>query len=215
MVHFSAAAERDATGVALDLDDRHDLADGESLVPTHAQGDRILIEFLVDIPGIRGEPLSNFVANVRHSHPYGVVANDDFACVVDGSCNLVRKIELAALTSFPTAPNPESVGPPIIENVPACIHRCGDRLIVTILSGFPFIAGRSNAVLVDPDGGAVVTDIPRSRLRDRRDAALPGRRAGRLSRAGVRTGASGRRPGPLAANGMTWLCRRRRPARSW
>ena len=113
---------------------------------------------VVDFPDYRAEPLPILPTNVRHSHPYGVVADEDFLYVVDGGYNVVHKVDLftgafATLATFPTTPNPSSIGPRQIEDVPTSIRWNGDQLLVTLLSGFPFIAGLSEVRQVDPDTG--------------------------------------------------------------
>ena len=158
-VHFSADAERNTTGVALTLADHEALKEGRRLVRFDADGRRITVGLVVDFPDFVPEPLPILATNVRHSHPYGVVADDEFLYVVDGGFNLVHKVEIdtglyETLVSFPLTPNPTAFGPRMIENVPTSIRWDGDRLLVTVLSGFPFIAGLSQVRAIDPDSGA-------------------------------------------------------------
>jgi hypothetical protein len=157
-VHFSAAVEQGTTGVSLSLADHHALRAGERLVRSDASGRKVTIELVVDFPDYQPEPLPALASNVRHSHPYGLVADDDFLYVVDAGPNNVYKVEIASgayenLVSFPRTPNPGTFGPPLIENVPTSIHWSGDQLVVTLLSGFPFIAGLSQVRQVDPETG--------------------------------------------------------------
>jgi hypothetical protein len=58
--------------------------------------------------------------------------------------------------SFPNIPNPlfGTIGGPTMEIVPDSIHWNGDQLIVSLLSGFPFPAGTSQVVGIDPQTGA-------------------------------------------------------------
>jgi hypothetical protein len=158
-VHFSADAEKTTTGIALSLDDHRSLKDGERLVRFDAEEQKITIELIVDFPDYVAEPLPILATNVRHSHPYGVVADDNYLYVNDGGYNLVHKVDLetglfATLVSFPRTPNPGPIGPRLIENVPTSIHWCGEKLVVTLMSGFPFIAGLSEVRVIDPDTGA-------------------------------------------------------------
>jgi hypothetical protein len=157
-VHFSAASEKRTTGVTLNLADHHALKAGQRLVRSDASGQKITIELVADFPDYTPEPLPTLAANVRHSHPYGVVADDDFLYVVDAGPNSVRRVEIESglyddLVRFPLTPNPSPVGPRVIENVPTSVHWDGDRLVVTLLSGFPFIAGLSQVHRVDPETG--------------------------------------------------------------
>jgi hypothetical protein len=158
-VHFSAEVEKTTTGVGLTLDDHAALKDGQRLVRADADGGKVTVELVVDFPDYVPEPLPALATNVRHSHPYGVVADDDYLYVVDGGFNLVHKVEIESglyvtLASFPRTPNPGAFGPPQIENVPTSIRWDSDRLLVTLLSGFPFIAGLSEVRAIDPDTGA-------------------------------------------------------------
>lgn len=164
-VHFSAAVEQNTTGVALSLDDHCALFDGLQLVRQDSDGRKITIQMVVDFPDYVPEPVPALATNVRHSHPYGVVADEDFLYVVDGGYNVVHKVDILTgayitLTSFPRTPNPGTFGPPLIENVPTSIRWSGDQLVVTLLSGFPFIAGLSEARTVDPDTGDSQSLIP-------------------------------------------------------
>jgi hypothetical protein len=158
-VHFSAAAEDATTGIALTPADHQALKSGQTLTRSDAEGHRIVIELFADFPDYASEPRPNFAENVRHSHPYGIVADDEFLYVVDAGFNKVRKLEIASgaeqtLTSFPPTPNPGLVGPPFIENVPTTIRWNGDELLVTLLSGAPFLPGLSQVRQVDPATGA-------------------------------------------------------------
>jgi hypothetical protein len=158
-VHFSAAVEKTTTGVALNLADHAALKAGKRLALADAEGGKVTVELVVDFPDYVPEPLPALATNVRHSHPYGVVADDDSLYVVDGGFNLVHKVDIdsglyATLVSFPRTRNPGAFGPPQIENVPTSIRWDGDRLLVTLLSGFPFIAGLSEVRAIDPDTGA-------------------------------------------------------------
>jgi hypothetical protein len=157
-VHFSAAAEASTTGVTLTLADQQALKSGQTLIRSDAQGQRIVIELFVDFPDYAPEPRPNFADNVRHSHPYGIVADDDFLYVVDAGFNKIRKLDIASgaeqtLTSFAPTPNPGN-GPPFIENVPTTIRWNGDQLLVTLLSGAPFVPGLSQVRQIDPVTGA-------------------------------------------------------------
>jgi hypothetical protein len=166
-VRFSAEAEKNTTGVALTLADHKALKDGKQLVLTDADGRKVVVELVVDFPDYAPEPLPTLATNVRHSHPYGVAADDDYLYVVDGGFNLVHKVEIdggdyETLVKFPPTSNPTAFGPRLIENVPTSIRWDGDQLLVTLLSGFPFIAGLSEVRTIDPDTGeneALITGL--------------------------------------------------------
>lgn len=160
-VHFSANAEKKTTGIQLTLADHQALKDGERLVRYDAEGQKITIELVVDFPDYVAEPVPALATNVRHSHPYGVVADDDYLYVVDGGYNKVFKAEIISgtfetLSSFANIPNPlfGTIGGPTMEVVPTSIRWNGDQLIVSLLSGFPFPAGSSEVVGINPQTGA-------------------------------------------------------------
>ena len=160
-ITFSAKAEKETSGIHLTLADHQALKAGEQLVRFDAEGQRITIEVVVDFPDYTPEPVPALATNVRHSQPYGVVADDDYLYVVDGGYNRVHKAEIVSgnfetLVSFPNVPNPlfGTLGGPTMEIVPDSIHWNGDQLIVSLLSGFPFPAGTSEVIGIDPQTGA-------------------------------------------------------------
>jgi hypothetical protein len=147
------------------LADHEALINGARLVRADASGNKITIELVKDFPDYAAEPRPSFADNVRHSHPYGIVADENFLYVVDAGFNNVRKLNRASgvettLTSFSPTPNPNfPAGPPFIENVPTTIRWNGDQLLVTLLSGAPFIPGLSQVRQVDPVSGAATALI--------------------------------------------------------
>lgn len=159
-IHFSAAVEKKTTGVTLSLADHIALASGKRLVRKDSTKGKITIELITDFPDYVAEPLPILATNVRHSHPYGVVADDDFLYVVDGGYNLVHKVEICSgvfepLTTFPNVANPlfPTFGPPQSEIVPTSIRWYDGQLLITLFTGFPFASGTSQVVQVDPDWG--------------------------------------------------------------
>jgi hypothetical protein len=160
-VTFSTPMEEHTTGVALTLADHHALKAGQRLIRADAQGRRMIIELIADFPDYAPEPRPTFADNVRHSHPYGVVARGHTLYIVDAGFNTVRKVDVRTgafetLTTFAPTPNPRlPAGPPVIENVPTSIRWDGQDLLVTLFSGGPFfIAGYSQVQVVDPATGA-------------------------------------------------------------
>lgn len=154
-VHFSSDMEEKTTGVQLTLADHQALKEGEKLKRTDAEGLKMTIELVVDFADYLPEPRPNFPANVRHSHPYGIVGHDRFLYIVDAGFNRVRRVERRSgaeetLASFPPTPNPQAPVPPFIENVPTSIRWAGRDLLVTLLSGAPsFLPGYSRVQQVD------------------------------------------------------------------
>lgn len=162
-VHFSAAMEDTTTGITLTLADHQALKSGETLTRKDSDGRKMTIQLVADFPDYAPEPRPTFADNVRHSHPYGIVADDNFLYIVDAGFNKVRKLDRASgteqtLASFAPTPNPNfPAGPPFIENVPTSIRWNGDQLLVTLLAGAPFLPALSQIKQVDPVVGTQTT----------------------------------------------------------
>lgn len=160
-VTFSANTEKETSGIQLSVADHQALKEGERLVRLDAEGNKITIEVVVDFPDYIAEPVAALATNVRHSQPYGVVADDDYLYVVDGGFNVVHKAEIVSgsfstLVAFTNIANPlfGTIGGRTVEVVPTSIRWDGDRLVVSLLSGFPFPAGTSQVTAIDPVSGA-------------------------------------------------------------
>jgi N-acetylneuraminic acid mutarotase len=174
-VEFPEALEMSTEGFALSVDDHQALKSGALLTPTNGAGESTTIRLIVDFPDYAPEPRPDFADNVRHSHPYGMVADDTHLYVVDAGFNNVRKVEIASgseqpFTGFPPTPSPLPAGPPVIENVPTSIHWAGGELLVTTFGGAPFLPGYSTVRRVDAQTGAAL--IVAERLTTAIDAAL-------------------------------------------
>ena len=165
-VHFSAAAEKNTTGFALTLADHQALKNGEKLNFSNGGGDKITVELVADFPNFVADPLPFFPANVRHSNPFGLVGIGDQLYISDGGRNAVLKVDIpsgafSVLTTFPPIPNPlfPGFGPPVIEAVADNVREYNGQLLVTLLRGFPFLAGNSVVMSVDPVTGSAAPFI--------------------------------------------------------
>jgi hypothetical protein len=161
-VQFSGAMEDTTSGVTLTLADHQALKAGQRLTRSDAKGHKMLIELIADFPDYKPEPRPNFAANVRHSHPYGLVGEGQQLYIIDAGFNIVRKVDARrgtteTLASFAPTPNPRfPAGPPVLENVPTSIRWDGHDLLVTLLSGGPFfLPGYSTIQQVDPRTGGI------------------------------------------------------------
>ena len=159
---FRRRWKRTPTGFVITLADHYALKSGTTLTVTNAAGESTKIRLVVDFVDYLPDPRPTFAENVRHSHPYGIVANRTNLYVVDAGFNNVRKVEIATgaeqiLVSFPTTPSPLTNGPPAIENVPTSIHWLNGQLLVTTLGGAPFLPGYSKVLQINPQTGAVVS----------------------------------------------------------
>jgi hypothetical protein len=164
-VHFSAAAEKNTSGFVLTLPDHQALKNGEKLNFSNGGADKITVELVADFPDYVPDPLPFYAPNVRHSNPFGITGIGNQLFVSDGGRNLVFKIDadtgaFSTLATFAPIPNPTfPPPPPVIEAVPDNVREYNGQLLVTLLRGFPFLAGNSAVVKVDPSTGAITPFI--------------------------------------------------------
>ena len=148
----------DITGdLALTPADHATLKSGQPLV-FRSGPDRFTFKLIADFDNYTIEPRGDFPANVRHSDPYGLAILGGFAYVADAGQNSIRKVnlttgEISTLIGFVSVPNTTGVGGPFIEAVPDSIRLDGNRLLVTLLSGFPFAPNLSKVLSIDPATG--------------------------------------------------------------
>jgi len=154
-VHFSANAEKTASGFTLTEADQIALQSGAELMLDNGKGEKLTIKLLADFPNVEPAPRPDLPDNTVSSNPFGVVVNNTSLYVVDASLNRIWTVELntgavAVLTTFASLANPFPIGPPTIDPVPDSIHLFGGELLVTLLSGFPFPPDVAQVRLVDP-----------------------------------------------------------------
>jgi hypothetical protein len=96
-------------------------------------------------------------------NPFDLVALGDRIYVTDGGQNVIWEVDpttgaFEVLTAFPQIANPISgeFFPPMTDAVPTGIREWNGRLLVTLLTGFPFAAGTSVVEEVDPSSGSHV-----------------------------------------------------------
>lgn len=143
--------------------DHDTLADGDPVELTNASGDKAVIELLADfrdnIPDTR--------MIYRNSHPYGMTLHPSFPgwlFVADAGMNTVWKVEIASgrartLVRFPNIATGIAARP-FAEAVPTSVQPYGNQLLVTQLSGVPFVPGTARVSIVDPATGAASPFIP-------------------------------------------------------
>jgi hypothetical protein len=156
--------ESTTSAFTLTLADQATLAAGAEVVLTNADGQTMTVRLVVDLPDYRPAPLPPpNENNVKASHLYGIEMFQRNLYVVDAGFNLLYQVNLkneeySVFTTFPDRPNPlyPTVGRPTIEAVPDNIHRFGNRLLVPLLTGTPFIPGMSEVRSVDGRSGADV-----------------------------------------------------------
>ncbi len=159
-IHLSAAAEKTTRGFTLSTQDQLTLAGGGRVTLSNRGGDRLMIELVVNFPDYVSEPLQNFAGNVRNSNPFDMVLVDDQMFVTNGGLNKLYKVDLnsgayADLAVFGRIPNlPGAAGPPSVEAVPTGLTYSNGAVLVSLLSGGPFLPGLSRVKAVDPVTGA-------------------------------------------------------------
>ncbi|HUQ34579.1 MAG TPA: ScyD/ScyE family protein [Pyrinomonadaceae bacterium] len=163
-IQFSAAVEKSTQGLSLTYADQLNLAAGGDVTLGNGAGDKITIELVADFPNSVAAPLPFFAPNVRHSNPFALCVAGKDLYVADGGMNSVIKVNIATgntqtITTFPPKPNPLPFGPPVIEAVPDGIQIVDGQLLVTLLTGFPFVPGLSEVRRVDVATGSSTTFI--------------------------------------------------------
>jgi hypothetical protein len=158
-IHLSAAAEKTAQGFVLSAQDQFTLAGGGRVMLSNAGSDKVSIELVANFPDYLSEPLPAYAGNVRNSNPFDMIAVDDSMFVTNGGLNRLHKVDLASgayadLTLFDRIPNlPGAAGPPSVEAVPTGIAYDNGMVLVSLLSGGPFLPGVSRVKAVDPVTG--------------------------------------------------------------
>ncbi len=137
------------------LADQMALLNGNKVMLVNNEGVRAKAWMVADLPDYRSEPRMDHPDNVRSGHLYGVEVFQKDLYVVNAAWNLIHKVSLrdgsyATFVEFPNRPNPlfGTIGGPFVEAVPDNIHRWGNRLLVPLLTGFPFVPGLSEVQLV-------------------------------------------------------------------
>ncbi len=96
----------------------------------------------------------------RFSNPWGLALSDDGKnlYVADASANALLRVDTSTgrwrrLVRFPPVSNPTPVGPPVLDAVPTSVRIYGDQVLVSFLTGFPFVPGNARVLQVKPDAG--------------------------------------------------------------
>jgi len=158
-IHLSAAAERSTAGFMLSAQDQQTLAGGGKVMLSNGKDDKIMVEVVVNFPDYASEPTQANPGNVRNSNPFGVLPVGDYLYVSNGGLNRLFKVDIdtgsyAELTVFDRIANTSGLGgPPSVEAVPTGMAYSDGKVLVSLLSGGPFIPGLSRVKAVDPVTG--------------------------------------------------------------
>jgi hypothetical protein len=149
------------------LADQSALEAGNKVILTNSEGKTALVKLIADLPDYRSEPRMGHPDNVRAGHLFGVEMFQKDLYIVDAAFNVIHKVNLegggyTTFIEFANRPNPlfPMLGGPFIEPVPDNIHRWGNRLLVPLLTGFPFVGGLSEVRAVDLKGAQTTVLIP-------------------------------------------------------
>lgn len=143
--------------------DHDTLADGNPVELTNGAGDKAVIELLTDFRD--NVPDAQMI--YRNSHPYGMTLHPSYPgwlFVADAGMNTVWKVEISTgrartLAQFANIPTGIPARP-FAEAVPTSVQPYGEQLLVTQLSGIPFVPGTARVSILDPATGAVAPFIP-------------------------------------------------------
>jgi hypothetical protein len=120
-----------------------------------------------------------FVNNTHDTHPYNLTkgTNGDIYIADAGANAIIRRKsagKYSILAEIPGFANPTPVGPPQIEAVPTSLHFEGQNLLVTTLTGFPFVEGKAAVYKVTPAGKVSVYQSGFTTLVDMSDVSSYG-----------------------------------------
>jgi hypothetical protein len=133
------------------------LADGLTVTLENGAGGSATLSVLAEFR-YRPDPALIY----RNSHPYALTkipGDANSLYLADAGLNSVFQINLQTgkprlLARFPRQPNRGTPGGPVTDAVPDSIRFFNGRLLVSLLTGFPFAAGNSKVMSVDPATGA-------------------------------------------------------------
>jgi hypothetical protein len=143
---------------SLPLAEHADLASGATVTLHNTAGQKLTIRMVANLPDYIFPKASNL---------FGVELFQKQLFVIDAAFNLVYKLDLktGAFSTYATfAPKANSLpfGPPFVEAVPTSIHRHGNRLNITFLTGFPFgpgVAEVHQVGLIDGEQSTLISGL--------------------------------------------------------
>lgn len=139
--------------------DYQTLVDGWPLELTNSDGAKATLSLLASFQGLFTDPVTVY----RHSDPFALGMDHGkpgTLYVVDSGQNTVLRMDSASgkwqvLARFAAFKNPTAFGPPFVDSVPTSVTVNGGQLLVTQLSGFPFVPGYASVQAVDLATGKV------------------------------------------------------------
>jgi hypothetical protein len=155
-INFSQPIDRITAPFTFRAADHNTLADGGTVTLDNGAGATAAISVLSDFR-YRPDPVSIY----RNSHPYALAklpTDPKNLYLADAGLNSIVQINAETgrwktITKFPNQPYKGTTPPPVAEAVPDSIRYYNGRLLVTLLTGFPFTPGNSKVMSVDPATG--------------------------------------------------------------
>ena len=148
---FSRPLDQLTAGFALTSANHAALADGHTVQLDNAAGDRLWIRLVVDFKDARPDA----VTNVRGSNPFHAIASPhgDGLFVVDSGQNALLHLDSGwpeVVVRFPPVAQAAGTIPPFSDAVPTAVrHLQGDKYLVSVLTGAPFVPGAASVRLVN------------------------------------------------------------------
>jgi hypothetical protein len=156
-IDFGVDIDELSSGFTLTQANQTTLKSGGTVTLTNAQGVTATVRLLIDYPDFTTNPTT------RASNPFALALQGNQLFLADASQNTITRIDITTgastlVTTIPQIENPLTpMGPPRIDPVPTGIRFVNGRLLVTTLTGFPFPAGRSIVLSIDPVTGQTET----------------------------------------------------------
>ena len=135
---------------------RQTLNDATEVDITNDSGASVRVSILARFPISEPAPAPLFY---KFSNIWGLALSDvgRYLFVADASNDSVSRVDTATgrwrrITRFPVIANPTPVGPPVGDAVPTSIRIYGNQLLVSFLTGFPFVPGNARVLAINPNG---------------------------------------------------------------
>ncbi len=129
------------------------LNEGGEVQIEDGSGGTIALDVLARFPISEPDPNAIY----RFANLWGLALSPDGAALfaVDASMNALLRIDTATgrwqrVMRFPPTPNPGTLGPPMIESVPTSVRLYGEQVLVSFLTGAPFVPYTARVLAVNP-----------------------------------------------------------------
>jgi len=164
-LRFDGQVEDSGGDFSVSSADYASFLNGARIKVNNSDGQKLVMDLVVNFRNFTFEPRPDFPGNVRASNPYGVAIIKDKLYVVDASQNALYEADLVGgdsevIARFAPRQNPLPFGPPFIDAVPDSVRAFGKQLLVTFLTGFPFPAGQAEVRRINLANNSQTTIIP-------------------------------------------------------